>query len=473
MILDAHLENVPMNWAVPVVIVGAGPAGMTLARELAAFTQVLLVEAGGRESSKEQQNLLAGECCGLSYPLEETRARQFGGSSALWAGYCAVFDAHDFLPRSWVPLSGWPFDIETLEPYYAKVANMLNLGKPDFDARKIVNRAGISFPFNSDALQPTVWRFGTPTMRFGEHLRTEFETSGNLTTLIRANVVDIRLDREHSSVAELVIRTLNGREGRVSAHTFILASGGIETARLLLNADSQFIGGLGNSSGMVGRCFMEHPHRVIGPLHLKTADSFKNWTRRTAYCGDREFIPCVGLTAAAQEEAKVLNARAHIYRTPAMREDETPRVGLFMEQAPNPSSRLLLSNSTDVLGVRRVCLDWQMTELDRTTYARTACFLASEFEQIGAGRLLVPIEAVARNDEPILHSNHHLGTTRMSEHKEDGVVDVNCRTHDFGNLYIIGGSVFPTVSWANPTFTLMALTFRLAHYLRSQLHSTN
>jgi choline dehydrogenase-like flavoprotein len=468
-ILDARFENVPLDWAVQVAIVGAGPAGMTLARELAGVARVLVIEGGGFESDANQQALLVGECAGMDYPLTETRARQFGGSSALWAGYCAVFDAHDFSLRDWVPGSGWPFGIESIQPYYPKAAEILHLGEPNFDARDIAKRSGSVLPFDNELVVPTVWRFGTPTKRFGEDLRDEFEASCDITTLLHANVVDIKLDAGHSTVAELAIRTLDGREGRVSADTIVLACGGIETPRILLNADTQVYHGLGNADGMVGRCFMEHPHRAITPLVMHDLDLFDSWTRRGIYDGDREFTPCVGLSKQAQEEARIMNARAHVYRTPAMRDDETPKVGLFMEQAPNSKSRVLLSDSTDSLGMRRVRLDWQLTELDWRTYERTATALAREFEDIGAGRMSVPIEPTARDREPVLHSNHHLGTTRMSEKREDGVVDPDCRVHDLSNLYIIGGSVFPTVSWANPTFTLMALTLRLADHLRARI----
>ena len=229
MIVDARDEKIPMDWAVQVAIVGAGPAGLTLARELAGVAQVLVIEAGGLESDASQQALLAGECVGMEYPLTETRARQFGGSSALWAGYCAQFDAHDFSLREWVPGSGWPFGIETIRPYYARSAELLNLGEADFDARGIAERSGLVFPFDTEAVVPTVWRFGTPTRRFGEFLRAEFEASRDITTLIHANVVDIELNAGHSEVARLVIRTLDGRQGRVSADFFVLACGGIES----------------------------------------------------------------------------------------------------------------------------------------------------------------------------------------------------------------------------------------------------
>lgn len=473
MIFDARIENVPMQWAVPVVIVGAGPVGMILARELARVSQVLILEAGGVETEPENDALLTGECSGLPYPITETRARQFGGSSGLWAGYCAQFDAHDFAVRDWVPLSGWPFGIGAIEQYYDRVAELLNLDTPDFDARDIARRSGVALPFDNEVVIPTVWRFGTPTQRFGESLRSEFEASSNITTLTNACVADIRIDADHSGATELVIRTLSGREGRVSAELFILACGGIETPRLLLNADSQVCHGLGNSSGMVGRCFMEHPHRRITPLLIEDRDLLESWTGRTIYDGDKLFTFCIGLSRQAQESARVMNARAHIYRTPQMTKDETPRVGLFMEQSPNPKSRVRLSNSTDLLGMRRVRLDWHLNDLDWKTYERTASLIATEFERVGAGRMRAPIEQSVHGHEPVLYSNHHLGTTRMAKDRDSGVVDRDCRVHDLSNLYVIGGSIFPTVSWANPTFTLMALTFRLADHLKSEICLTS
>jgi choline dehydrogenase-like flavoprotein len=469
MILDARLNSVLLDRSAQVVIVGAGPVGLTLARELAGLAEILVVEAGGFENDAEQQALLAGDCTGLPYPLTETRARQFGGSSALWAGYCAQFDEHDFSLRDWVPRSRWPFEIDEILPYYARVGSLLNLGEVNFNAYDVAKRSGTTLPFDQNRFTPSVWRFGTPTVRFGDCLRAEFEASDNITTLIHANVVDIRLDSDGGRVTDVFIRTLNGRQARVSLDVCILACGGLEIPRILLNANTQVSHGVGNSTDMVGRCFMEHPHRAIASFEVCDQDLIESWTHRSTYDGNHEFIPCVGLSKRVQKEAGVGNARAHIYRTPAMRLDETPKVGLFMEQAPNPDSRVVLSESKDRLDMRRIRLEWRLTELDWRTYEITASLVAAEFERIGAGRLTGPIEPVARDPGAILHSNHQLGTTRMSDDRQKGVVDRNCRVHELSNLYLMGGNVFPTVSWANPTFTLIALTLRLADHLRHKL----
>ena len=62
-----------------------------------------------------------------------------------------------------------------------------------------------------------------------------------------------------------------------------------------------------------------------------------------------------------------------------------------------------------------------------------------------------------------------LGTTRMSMHPADGVVNEECRAHGVDNPYLAGCSVFPTGGHANPTLTIVALAIRLSDHLRAQL----
>ena len=61
-----------------------------------------------------------------------------------------------------------------------------------------------------------------------------------------------------------------------------------------------------------------------------------------------------------------------------------------------------------------------------------------------------------------------MGTTRMSREASTGVVDEHCRVHGIDNLFIAGSSVFPTVGYANPTLTFVALAARLADYLAAR-----
>ena len=61
-----------------------------------------------------------------------------------------------------------------------------------------------------------------------------------------------------------------------------------------------------------------------------------------------------------------------------------------------------------------------------------------------------------------------MGTTRMHDDPQQGVVNADCRMHGVGNLFIAGPSVFPTGGYANPVLTIIALSVRLADHLKDK-----
>ena len=465
MIVDAHDDAVGLDLEADVVVVGAGPAGLTLAHEVVGARSVLVIEAGGAVPEPEQDALLEGECLGFDYPLTETRARGFGGSGRLWAGFCARLDPADMPSRDWVHQSGWPISFDEVAAYYSRASQTLNIEEPLFDPGELCKRAGIEIPSTDEPVVTTAWRHGQPIAQFGPDWEAQFADSPEVVTLTHATVTSVEVDQAGGRVTGLEVRTLSGRRGRVTGSAYVLACGGIETARLLLNSRARSPHGVANSSGMVGRCFMEHPHRQFAWLHPAESDLLMPWSRRSIAVGSAAFRLCFGLTADAQRDQRILNARAHIYMEPDMTPQEPLRVGLLMEQEPNPDCRVELSDRVDRLGVNTVRLDWRLTELDNQTYERTAATLLRYLRKSGMGEVHPKLDRTGDGRGSLLYSNHHLGTTRMSGSADEGVVDANCRAHDVNNLYVIGGSVFPTASWANPTLTVLALTHRLAAHL--------
>ncbi len=142
----------------------------------------------------------------------------------------------------------------------------------------------------------------------------------------------------------------------------------------------------------------------------------------------------------------------------------------FFEQAPNPDSRISLEDRRDALGQRRVRVDWRLTDLDRATHRVAARLFGAELARVHSARFVPEPWVEDPADAPVLHGTaHHLGTTRMSANPHDGVVNRHCRVHGIDNLYVAGSSVFPTGGWAYPTFTIIALSLRLADHLRSRL----
>jgi choline dehydrogenase-like flavoprotein len=141
-----------------------------------------------------------------------------------------------------------------------------------------------------------------------------------------------------------------------------------------------------------------------------------------------------------------------------------------LEPAPDPDSRILLADDRDALGLRRVKTDWRHGALERRTATRLASLVGAEFARVGIGR--ARLEPWLRDERVPLADAlegvpHYMGTTRMSEDAQEGVVDRNCAVHGMENLYVAGSSVFPTAGQANPTLTILALAIRLADRLRA------
>jgi choline dehydrogenase-like flavoprotein len=144
----------------------------------------------------------------------------------------------------------------------------------------------------------------------------------------------------------------------------------------------------------------------------------------------------------------------------------TLEIGYFAEQAPNRNSRLMLGDAPDAFGQRQLVVDWRPSDIDKLTILKTQELLSRHFGGIGLGRLLVEFDDISdpwpNNPDS---AAHFMGSTRMSTDPRRGVVDQNCRVHGMENLYIAGGSVFPTSGSAMVTMNIVALSVRLANHL--------
>jgi choline dehydrogenase-like flavoprotein len=158
-------------------------------------------------------------------------------------------------------------------------------------------------------------------------------------------------------------------------------------------------------------------------------------------------------------------------RPPRFRRPTLPqilKISVMAEQAPNPRSRVRLSEARDAYGVPIARVNWQLTDKDFDSMHRSQTVFAQAL--LAAGHRRVD-SVVKRSSLPpqLTGGPHQMGTTRMSDSPRYGVVDRNCRVHGVDNLYVAGSSVFPTVGYANPVMTIMALTMRLAAHLRDDL----
>ena len=185
-----------------VCVIGAGPAGITLARRLAARgLDVALMEGGGLEWSEESQALAVGESVGLIYPdLDVARVRAFGGSSGHWNGLCRAFEAADMRPRPQNPASGWPIGRADLDPYAAETAVILDLVPDSDDVPARDPRPGREDGFER------VWFLRSAPTRFGEKYLDEITAAPRIALGVHANLVDLRLDDGLTRVEGAVFR---------------------------------------------------------------------------------------------------------------------------------------------------------------------------------------------------------------------------------------------------------------------------
>ena len=141
----------------------------------------------------------------------------------------------------------------------------------------------------------------------------------------------------------------------------------------------------------------------------------------------------------------------------------------YVEQAPNPDSRVTLSKERNALGQRLATLDWRLSEIDRRGVRLAHETIAQEVGRHKFGRFRITLPDQDR--ESVILENagggsHHIGTTRMHVDPKRGVVNPDCRLHEYENIYMAGSSVFPCSGWPNPTLTIVALALRLADHLK-------
>ncbi len=473
MFRDFQTDPIPDGYRCDLCIIGAGPAGITIARQFDGTPiQVCLVESGGFERDPRTDALHEGENAGHDYSITGSRLRYFGGTSNHWEGMCAPLNELDFEPRDWVPHSGWPINRATLDPYYARAHEILDLGPFQYDPARLPPAAGAFAPVDDHMLVTRLWRHSPPT-RFNTKYRAQAAASSNITCLLHANAAEFTTIADGSELRSLSVRSLTGQTATIRARYYVLACGGLENPRILLSNN------LGNRHGVVGRYFLEHVHIYSTAIVVSSNDTLGRWWeayQRFSREGT-DFTPGLCLSPDAQRRERLLNYAAMLPRTespPGARAGrESARLYVVSEQAPNPDSRVTLADPIDELGVRRLRLQWKLTEPDRATVERGAMIIAQELGRLGLARLtLNPVLNPKTWPAGVWGASHHMGTTRMNNDPTRGVVDRDCRVHGVDNLFIAGSSVFPTGGYANPTLTIVALALRLAEELGNRLGNT-
>ena len=508
-----------------VVIIGSGAGGGTLAYELtSAGIPCVVLEAGPYLRNEDYMNLEWEAFNQMAWLDMRTTsgswriARDFpnlpawivkavGGTTTHWSGATPRFRPHEFAARSTygriegANLLDWPITLDDLVPYYDRAEKAIGSthrhGRPPLPANnnykvlangaeKVGYRWYATGPYGTNA-EPYDGRPASIQDGFnfqGDKNRSKWSTL--VREIPRAEETGLLDLRAESHVCQIT----HGRDGRVDAVLYFDAEGNlhrqkativcvagnsIETPRLLLMSSSSLHpNGLANSSGQVGRNYMRHMTGSVYARFDKPVHMYRGETMAGLIADEAVHDPSRGFAGGYYIETLSLGpAFLASFVEPGSwgkgftdimdAYANTAGCWLVGEDMPQESNRVTLNGDvTDQHGLPapNVHFDDHPNDVAMRNHAYAAG--TAVYEAVGAR---------AAHHTPPYPSTHNLGTCRMSERPEDGVVDKWGRAHDVPNLLISDGSQFTTGAAANPTLTIVALAIRQAEYIAGALRS--
>jgi len=274
MLIDLRDLTATQEWNADICIVGAGAAGITLALQLIdSGLDVLLLESGGLKAEADTQALYAGSVTDtkMHSPTDTYRQRRFGGSTTIWGGRCMPYDEIDFESRNYVSHSGWPISIQSLQPYYMRANRLCEAGEYAYTIEAAFKKPTRPMIANFDSehfTTNTLERFSCPT-NFGARYFGLLSSARHVRVLLHANATRIQLTSDGNRVASVTACTLphhGNKSVTIKAKQFVLATGGIEVARMLLANRDVHANGIGNAHDVVGRYYMCHLAGTVGTI---------------------------------------------------------------------------------------------------------------------------------------------------------------------------------------------------------------
>lgn len=508
-----------------VVIVGSGAGGGTLANELCQKgVRVVVLEAGRHHTPDDFVNDEWRSFKQLAWLDKRTTSGSFrvardfpnlpawtcktvGGTTVHWAGCCPRFMEHEFKASTYhdgmdgVNALDWPISYADVEPYYdraeAKMGITQTNGIPPMPANNNYKvfangalRVGYKrFHSGRYAVNP-VPRDGRPAtiqdgFTFqGDKVGAKWSTlitelpraaaTGNLDLRPEAHVIRIEHDEAGLATGVTYIDG-DGLEQFQRARLIALACNAIETPRLLLNsASGLFPDGLANSSGQVGRNYMRHLTASVYAIFDKPVRMYRGETMAGHIEDEAPHDPSRGFVGGYYLQLLSLGvpflaafmdpgAWGRDFASAMEGYENMAGVWLVGEDMPQETNRVTLNH--DELDqfdqpVPNVHFDDHPNDLAMREHAWSAG--EALYESVGALRTI---------RTPPYPATHNLGTARMSERPEDGVVNAFGQAHAVPNLFVSDASQFTTGAAANPTLTIVALAIRQAEYIAEQLRT--
>lgn len=505
-----------------ICIVGAGVAGLLLATRLARMGfSVNLIEGGGLSLETRSQDLFNVPMAGRSYVgATEARFRVFGGSSTRWGGQMLPLPDEVFEPRDSVDGAGWPISRADIEGFYEEIQSVMGVNDRPFTG-ELLDILGHAPPLLSEDIRLRFSKWAPFSRRnLARTLGRECLAASAINVFLHGNVVSVDLRPSADHAKSVTVRNYGGAVFFFEADDFVICAGTIETNRLLLASNSVCPDGIGNTHDNLGRYFHDHlsvpiaslwgsarkavldrfaPYFVGGTLHTPKIEASPELQRRHGLLAVMAHIVLKepedsGLGVARQllhsfqrREWPVSPGRLMMALPRGVKDlagawwwkqlrhrrfiSRRARVQLTIdtEQRAQAASRIRLDEHIDAVGMRKAIVDWQVSSAESRTVAVFAGELERIFVAAGVRGIAWPrdLESGLNGAFGKCHDTYHsMGGTRFGISPRTSVVNPDLQIHGVGNLFVASCSLFPSGGSSNPTFTLMALTLRLAQHLR-------
>ena len=509
-----------------VVIIGTGAGGGVLANELAQKgVSVVALEAGKRHFPEDFINDEWDSFGQLAWTDPRTTSgdwrvakdfsglpawivKSVGGTTQHWAGASLRFQEHEWKALTnygaveGANLLDWPIDADEMAPWYAKAEDKLGVtrtgdrpGLPGNNNYKVfekgakalgykdvhTGRMAIASDDNQSRIMCQQTGFCFQGCKWGAKWSAGYndipdgEATGNLEVRPESHAARI-LHNEAGKVTGVEYFDADGNLQMQKARVVCVAGNTFESPRLLLNsASNMFPNGLANSSDQVGRYYMRH---MTGSVYATFDKPVKMW-RGTTMAGivqdEARHDPSRGFVGGYELETLSLGlpfmaafldpgAWGREFTTALDAYENMAGMWIVGEDMPQADNRVTLSDVEDQWGLKVANVHFSDHSNDIAMRNHAYKQGIAMYEAVGATRTF---------PTPPYPSTHNLGTNRMSENPEDGVVNKWGQTHDIPNLFISDGSQFTTGAAENPTLTIVALAIRQADHLASELSKGN
>jgi choline dehydrogenase-like flavoprotein len=506
------MRRYDLDEIVDVVVVGTGAGGGPLLSRLAERgLRVVALEAGPNlemdeftpdEREATRINWMSDRFSGGDTPTAfgpNNSGWGIGGGTLHWGAFTPRPDRRDLSLRSETGLGrDWPIDYDELIRYIVEVERVIGVSGPtpypwdpqreylDEPTRRNApadlvlqgcERLGITATdapaaiITRDREQPHYGRRKASIDVGGIHQgdRFGYKATTAITYLpvavahgaeIRADSMVHRIELDAAGRVTGVVYLHEGAEYRQRCAALVLAGGGIETPRLLLNT------GLANSSGQVGRNFLAH-----GAVQVwgRFDESIRGYRGYPSAAITEDFVRPEGVDFAGGYLIQSLGVMPLTYATSLVRGGSlwgrdlmdaldawqfSAGIGINGECLPSDGNRLVLSAETDEWGIPRAEISFSPGPNEKAIDEHSVGIMTRILEAAGA-----------RETRVLARTAHTIGTCRMSTDPDDGVVDPDGRSHDIPNMWICDNSTFPSALSANPGLTQMALSLRTADRL--------